>query len=100
MIGEMRSHFDTTPFTATCTIDIKHRILEIFHLKPEDVVTTAVVPDRPNIHLKLVTVHPTELEETLDWYLKMLASSELTCNKAVIYCRNLRQTGRGYGMLS
>lgn len=63
-------------------------------------MTTAIIPDRPNIHLRFVEKHPQEMQDTLEWYLQELAANQFECSKAIIYCRNLRQTGRGYGMMA
>lgn len=101
-LGVLRSHFDSTPFaafTATCSPLIKHKILDILHLREEEVKTIAVLPDRPNIFLRFVEKHASDMEDALDWYLQELKDKKGECRKAVIYCRNLRTTGRGYGML-
>ena len=52
ILGELRSHFDQTPFaafTATCSEQIRLQICQILHLTVDEVSITAAIPDRPNI---------------------------------------------------
>ena len=75
-------------------------LLFFIDLRFGDVSTTAMLPDRSNIVLRFIEKHLTEMKDALKWYLEMLATSREACGKAVIYCRNLKQTGLGFGMLS
>ena len=103
VLGELRSHIDDATFcalTATCSPSIKRKILEVIHLTDANTSTTAILPDRPNIKLKFIKKHPRDMEEALAWYLLELAEKKQQCPKVIVYCRNIRHTGHGYGMLS
>ena len=54
---------------------------------------------RSNIFLDFVRNHPSDIEHALDWYLQLLKEKGTQTPKAIIYCRNLRSTARGFGML-
>lgn len=87
-LPRLQSFCSDTPWlllTATCNFLLKQRIENVLHLS--SISTTAVLPDRPEIFLKVDTATGVSVSEGLDWYIQQLRHKGREAPKAVLYCK-------------
>ncbi|XP_062593719.1 ATP-dependent DNA helicase RecQ-like [Saccostrea cucullata] len=91
-LGELRSHFPSTPFlllTATCTQHILRQITTKIHLPNLKMFSAS--PDRPNIYLECQRA--SDIFKDLHWLFEEVKEKGIKTRKSLIYVRSLSKGG-------
>lgn len=96
---KLRSIFDCPclALSATVSQDVYSDIVQALQL--EDAAVTAVLPDRPNIFLDVVSKNNHSVESDLMWLLNMLSTQQHACPKTLVFGHSINVVADVYSRM-
>ncbi|XP_014677894.1 PREDICTED: uncharacterized protein LOC106817719 [Priapulus caudatus] len=73
--------------TATCTDELKVKILSVLNLAKATIKTVALIPDRKNIYLGVKAHKGLDYMEEVKWLVDHTRLKGCDADKTIIYCR-------------